>query len=131
MPNPALKKLNWLLGAWTVSGEAHGQVTFNWMEGGFFMVHHIDMIGIKGIGFIGYNAEIKKLKYHYFDNNGQMLECTCEISEGQEIVFVGVQGVKEKFNGEFSNGGKTIDGKWVWLKDGKELSCRVNLRRIE
>lgn len=36
-PNPDLKRLGKLVGTWKVSGEAQGQVTFEWMEGGFFL----------------------------------------------------------------------------------------------
>jgi hypothetical protein len=131
VPNPALKKLSWLSGTWMVSGEAHGHVTFSWMEGGFFMVQDIDLIGMKGIAFIGYNAESKKLESYYFGYNGRVLEGTCEISESKQIISVEMKAVKEKFDGKLSNGGQTISGRWRWLKDGKGLSCRVNLTRAD
>ena len=34
-PNPALKKLDKLVGTWEVSGGAQGAVTYEWMEGGY------------------------------------------------------------------------------------------------
>jgi hypothetical protein len=130
-PNPALKSLNRLLGAWIVTGEAYGQVTFNWMEGGFFMVQDIDLIGTKGIEFIGYDKDSKSLKSHYFDTNGQVLEFTYEINESGHNVFIDMPGIKGKFKGKFSNGGETITGKWKWVKDGKQIACEVILTRIE
>ena len=129
-PNPALKSLNRLLGAWVVTGEAHGQVTFNWMEGGFFMVQDIDLIGTKGIEFIGYDKSSKSLKSHYFDTNGQVLEFTYETSESGHIVFIDMPGIKGKFKGKFGKGGEIINGKWKWIKDGREMACEVTLTRV-
>jgi hypothetical protein len=49
-PDPALKGLEVLVGTWIIKGhesssdgEIHGKVTFEWMEGGFFLVQHIDI----------------------------------------------------------------------------------------
>src|SRR5262245_39317446 len=57
-PNPDLKRLDKLVGTWRVSGEAQGEIRFEWMEGEFFLVQHIDLEyggrKIKGIEFIGH-----------------------------------------------------------------------------
>jgi hypothetical protein len=37
-PNTDLKTLDKLVGTWTVSGEAEGTVTYEWTEGGFFLL---------------------------------------------------------------------------------------------
>src|SRR6266480_3837300 len=37
-PNPGLRPLNKLVGRWKVSGEADGELTYEWMEGGFFLI---------------------------------------------------------------------------------------------
>ena len=42
-PDATLKRLGRLVGTWQVSGEAHGTVTYEWMEGGFFLIQHIDL----------------------------------------------------------------------------------------
>ena len=42
-PNAALKKLEKLIGTWEVSGGAQGRVTYEWMEGGFFLIQHVDL----------------------------------------------------------------------------------------
>lgn len=33
--NPGLKPLEKLIGTWTVSGETDGELTFEWLDGGF------------------------------------------------------------------------------------------------
>ncbi len=52
-PNLDLKSLDRLVGTWNVSGGAKGQVSYEWMEGGFFLIQHVDLDSegrnIKGI----------------------------------------------------------------------------------
>jgi hypothetical protein len=45
VPNPDLKSLDRLIGTWTVSGEAEGTVTYEWAEGGFFLLQLRRCIG--------------------------------------------------------------------------------------
>jgi len=128
--NPALKSLDRLLGKWNVSGEAHGQVTFNWMEGGCFMIQDVNLVGTNGIEFIGYNDKTNSLQSHYFDSKGTYLECTHHVSETDHIVLVDMPGIKGKFKGKFSNNGNVISGDWNWTRDGKELSYHTILTRV-
>jgi hypothetical protein len=58
-PSPDLKNLGErLVGKWEMSGEVQGRVTFDWMEGGFFLIQRVDLeqFGqrIKGIEIIGH-----------------------------------------------------------------------------
>ena len=44
-PNPALRTLDRLVGTWDVSGEdIQGQVKFEWMEGGYFLMQHVNFV---------------------------------------------------------------------------------------
>ena len=59
-PNPALKSLDRLVSTWKASDPSgaeaiHGQTTFAWMEGGNFLVQHVDFGDAKGIEIIGYD----------------------------------------------------------------------------
>jgi hypothetical protein len=43
-PSLDLKNLgNRLVGAWEVSGDTQGRVTFEWMEGGFFLIQRVEL----------------------------------------------------------------------------------------
>src|SRR5689334_3047856 len=57
-PNPDLKGLDRLIGTWKVSGGTQGETRYEWMEGGFFLLQHIDMVSdgrpIKGLEVIGH-----------------------------------------------------------------------------
>ncbi|MCL3836992.1 hypothetical protein [Aeromicrobium duanguangcaii] len=44
-PNTALNTLDKLVGTWTVSGGAEGTVIYEWTEGGFFLLQHVDLGG--------------------------------------------------------------------------------------
>jgi hypothetical protein len=35
-PDAGIRQLDWLVGTWKVSGGVTGQITFEWLEGGFF-----------------------------------------------------------------------------------------------
>jgi len=42
-PNPDLKNLDRLVGTWRMSEEVSGTVTYEWMEGGFFLIQRVDL----------------------------------------------------------------------------------------
>ena len=63
-PNPALRALDKLVGTWRVSGgtwatrrASERRVTYEWMEGGFYLVQHVDMNHggnqVRGTEYIG------------------------------------------------------------------------------
>ena len=59
-PSPKLKALDRLVGRWRVSGpDIDGQVTYEWMEGGFFLIQQVDFVhgGRQIKGKHGYRAD--------------------------------------------------------------------------
>ena len=68
-PDPALRRLDRLVGTWTMEGNLvgsdehniRGQTTFRWLPGGFFLEQraHIDFIGqqIDALELIGYDPQ--------------------------------------------------------------------------
>ena len=57
-PNPDLQSLDKLIGTWKQSGGVTGEVTYEWMEGGYFLVQRVDLEQdghrIKGLEIIGH-----------------------------------------------------------------------------
>lgn len=129
-PNPELLKLDKLVGIWSVSGEVRGQVSYSWMEGGFFLVQYVDIEGAKGIEFIGYDEESGKLKSHYFDDDGKVLEYTYNLSRTDHIIDINMAGITGKFEGRYSNNGNTITGRWHWKQDGEEMGYKAIYNRV-
>jgi hypothetical protein len=96
-PDPALRRLDFLVGTWKVEGETAPEFsgpamrststeTFEWLHGGFFLVHRWDAVfgdpksyagpelpgGAiqKGIMFYGFDATTGRFRTHFFDGNG-------------------------------------------------------------
>jgi hypothetical protein len=124
-PNPLLRSLDPLVGTWNVSGPGlKGQVTFEWMAGGFFLLQHIDLDQeeqqTKGIEIIGYDPGSGTLKSHFFGSTGEILEYTWQLSGDTLTIWYGEEGSPAKFTGTFSPGGKTNTGAWEWPGGGYE-----------
>jgi len=56
-PSPELRALDRLVGTWAVTGGAEGTVTYEWMEGGYFLIQrvHLEQFGqqIEGFEVVG------------------------------------------------------------------------------
>jgi hypothetical protein len=124
-PNPALSSLDRLVGTWNVSGQSiEGKVTFEWMEGGFFLIQYADFVHdghkIKGIEIIGYDEASNTLKSHYFGNSPEVLEYAWEISDDTLRIWYGEKGSPAVFTGKFSEDGNSNTGAWEWPGGGYE-----------
>src|SRR5687768_7766089 len=83
-PDPELKRLDKLVGTWKISGEAQGEVRYEWMEGGFFLIQHVDLEqygqqnkGIEIIGrerVFGATEPSKDIKSRFYGNMGDTLD---------------------------------------------------------
>ena len=55
--SPELKRLDKLVGTWEVSGGTQGTIVYEWMDGNFFLIQHVDLEqhgqNIKGIEISG------------------------------------------------------------------------------
>jgi hypothetical protein len=77
-PDPDLRRLDRLLGTWNVSGGAQGRVTYEWMEGGFFLLQHVELEDgqkVKGIEIIGHERQFgaepsQEITSRFYDNLG-------------------------------------------------------------
>ncbi len=130
-PNPGLRQLDRLVGTWKVSGpDIEGQVIFEWMEGGFFLMQHVDFVHggrkIKGIEIIGYergygDAEPNpNIKSHLFDNAGNTFDYTYEVDDKFLMIWGREKGSPAYYKGEWSDDGDSNTGAWVWPGGGYE-----------
>jgi hypothetical protein len=122
-PNPDLKSLERLVGTWEVSGGIRGTQTFEWAEGGFFLVHRFDFEQggreIKGIEIIGRerkmgaepSAEIKTRLYCFLD--GLTLDYVYEADDDAFTYWMGEKGSPSYLTGKFGEDGSTYTGEWV------------------
>ena len=68
-PYPALRSLDRLVGEWKATGSfLEGSMVFEWMEGGFFFIQHVDTHHgehkIKGVEYIGFDEDTQTLRSH-------------------------------------------------------------------
>jgi hypothetical protein len=121
--HPAFRQLEPLLGRWHVTGEnITGQVTFAWLEGGFFLMQHVDLVHdgrpITGIEYIGYDPASDTLRSHYFGNQSEVFEYTWEIVGDSLTIWGGERGSDFHYSGQLSVDGNTNAGRWQWPGGG-------------
>lgn len=133
-PNPALRALDVMVGIWdlkrrdfTTNAEIRGQSTFEWLEGGSFLVHrfHFDYSGRKftGVEYIGYDEKSEHLKTHVFSNqNSDPLEYTWEVGEATFTNWFGDVDSTTHYKGKFSEDRNTLIGQWEWPAGGYEAT---------
>lgn len=135
-PNPDLKSLDRLVGTWNVTGGAKGQVSYEWMEGGFFLIQHVDLDSdgrkIKGIEIIGHEQKFgeepgEEIKTRYYDNMGSTFDYVYELEGDTLMIWGGEKGSPAYYKGMFSDDGDTLTGDWVYPGGGgyASISTRV------
>ncbi len=130
-PNPDLKSLEPLVGMWTLSGEASGQVTYEWMEGGFFLLQHVDIEHdghqIKGLEIIGHlrpfgEEPSEDIKSRFYSSTGDTLDYVYELQEQTLTIWGGEKGSPAYFKGTFSPDGQRCTGRWVYPGGGYSVT---------
>jgi hypothetical protein len=134
-PDAALKRLDRLVGTWNVTGGARGQIRYEWMEGGFFLIQHIDLEhdrknkGIEIIGRergFGATEPSQDIKSRYYDNEGNTFDYVYELEGDTLMIWGGERGSPAYYKGTFSADGNILTGAWVYPGGGYEsISTRV------
>lgn len=134
-PNPDLQSLNRLVGTWQLGGDTEGTVTYEWMEGGFFLIQHLNftlyghsVIGIEIIGHLQPFGETSSpdIRSRVYDSVGNTLDYVYEIENDTLFIWGGEKGSPAYYKGLFSEDGKIIDGGWVYPGGGyKSIMTRI------
>lgn len=135
-PNAALKSLERLVGTWKATdpsgaGAIDGVTTFEWMEGGNFLLQHVDFGDSKGIEIIGFDEESKSLRSHYFDGSGKILEYTYELHDDTLTVSINMPRAKGQFIAKFSDNGDAYTGSWDWTQEGVKKNYDATMTKIK
>jgi hypothetical protein len=135
-PNPDLRSLDRLVGTWEMSGEVQGRVSYEWMEGGFFLIQHVDLEQhgqrIKGIEIIGHEKPFgsepsEDIKSRFYSNTGDTLDYVYELKGNTLTIWGGERGSPAYAQSEFSEDDKTGSGEWVYPGGG---GYRFTMTRI-
>lgn len=127
-PSPDLKNLGErLVGTWKVSGGAQGTVSFEWMEGGFFLIQHVDLEQygqrIKGLEIIGHEKPFgaepsEEIKSRFYSNTGDTLDYIYELEGDTLTIWGGKKGSPAYSRGTFSDDGDALSSEWVYPGGG-------------
>lgn len=122
-PYAALRQLDRLVGTWEVSGSFfQGTISFEWMEGGFFLVQRVDGRAgertIRGVEYIGYDEDTQTLRSHYMDIHGATFTYTWAVDGDAIRIWFGDQGSDNFFEGRFCEDGRSYSGSWQWPGGG-------------
>ena len=126
-PNPDPKSLDRLVGTWKLTGDSEGTVTYEWMEGGFFLIQHMNMKifghDVKAIEYIGHLQQFgeepsKDIRSRAYDTVGNTLDYVYEVEDDTLTIWGGQKGSASYFKGEFREDGNTNVGEWVYPGGG-------------
>ena len=126
-PSPDLKRLDRLVGTWTVTGGAQGQVTYEWMDGGFFLLQQValEQYGqrIEGLEIIGHERQFgaepsQDIKSRFYDSLGNTLDYVYQLDGDTLTIWAGEKGSPAYYEGTFSADGNTVVGDWVYPGGG-------------
>ena len=120
----AMKQLDRLVGTWEVAGGAVGTVRYEWMEGGSFLLQHVDLgdeaRGLEVIGhekpFLGGRSE--DVKSRFYGHTGDTLDYVYEPDGDTLTIWGGHKGSPAYFRGTWNVDGTVMAGAWVYPDGG-------------
>lgn len=130
--NAALEQLGMLMGEWNIeitsmsfyadpSAVAHGQSSFNWLEGGAFLRQHFEVPNSdfpRAIAIIGPDDAAKTYCMLYSDSRGVSRIYQMSLSGGVWKIWRDFPGFSQRFTGTFSDANNTINASWEKSSDG-------------
>lgn len=134
---PGMKALDRMVGTWKISGGASGTATFEWMDGGYFLMQHSAMEFQdrvhKALDIIGYvkGAEAEEsepnITSRSYTDAGHTSDYTYELIDDTLIIWSGSKGSTTFSKSTFSEDGNTLIGAWEWPGGGYQyVMTRVN-----
>ena len=133
--DPGLRQLNRLVGTWKVSGESEGETTYEWMEGGHFLIQRgvVRRGGTRWtyLGVIGYEhapgtERADAITSRIYTSQGDTLDYTSEMDGDSLTIWFGKKGSPSVYHGKWSDDDSTLTGAWEWPGGGySEVMTRV------
>lgn len=143
IPNPALERLNPLVGHWKTVGTHpmvpgvtfHGDTSFEWLEGGAFLVmrSQIDEPQIpSAIAVFGSDDASDTLFMLYFDERGVSRKYDVSLEDGTWKWWRSAPGFSQRFTGRIVDAGRTIVGQGELCRDGQtwERDLQLTYTRV-
>jgi hypothetical protein len=137
-PNPALTPLQSLIGEWKTTGkhpympdaDLHGRATFEWLEGGAFVIMHAAVDHPQfpaGIAIIGSDDGTDEFFMLYFDERGVSRKYDFTIKGNEWKWWRDAPDFKQRFTVTVSDDGRKMIGKGEMSRDGGEWEGDLSL----
>jgi hypothetical protein len=127
VPSDAVRRLDRLVGTWTVTGGAEGTVTYTWLDGGHFLLQNVDLTQdgqpVRGLEVIGHERKFgaepsTDIRTRYYDSAGNTFDYVYELTGDELTIWAGERDSPAYFRGEFTADGDTLEGAWVYPGGG-------------
>lgn len=130
-PGDQIRKLSFLIGNWhtrgeilqgalTSSKEISGMDTYEWISGGFFILHRVDVFmankRTEVIEIIGYDKSRKSFFMKSFDNHGEATTIYA-VLEKSGVLKLGDKKMKSTLT--VNKSGNSMTAKWQLSENGK------------
>ena len=128
-PNPALKPFGVLIGTWSTVGThgslpgmtQHGQTSFEWLEGGAFLIMHADINDPRfptGVAIFGSDDARGEYYMLSFDERGVSRKYDVSFENNVLTWWRDAPGFAQRYTWTLGDNGTTIIGKGELSKDG-------------
>ncbi|HEX4669215.1 MAG TPA: hypothetical protein VH275_04485 [Solirubrobacterales bacterium] len=126
-----LAQLSPLAGQWTIEAvfpqappsDVRGHVIFEWGPGEAFLVQRWEVSideAPDGVAIIAADEDSDRLIQHYFDSRGVVRQYETSVEDGTWTLVKLSPGFAQRFRGEFSASGETIEGAWEKSDGGSD-----------
>lgn len=118
-----LAGLNRLVGIWELSEDTTGRVTYEWLEGNFFLLQHVDMVhdgnhikGLEVIGRLRSFGEEPSADIHsrFYSSSGDTLDYVYELVDKTLMIWGGEKGSPAYYQGIFNDDDTICTGAWTF-----------------
>ncbi|APU15109.1 MULTISPECIES: hypothetical protein [Actinoalloteichus] len=136
-PSAEVTRLDRLVGTWTVTGGVTGTVRFEWLEGGFFLRQHVDLVQygarVRGMEVVGHTRPFggvpsAEVWSRYYDDSGNTFDYVYELAGDTLTIRGGEKGPPAYYTGRFSEDGDPLEGAWVYPGGGGYSDTMTRVR---